>query len=207
MRVAIMRHPFVRGLADGSLGIDRFKFYVVQDAIYLRDFSRALCLTAASAPDEQTMLMLQRHAVEAIEVERQLHDGFIRQFGMHPEQIESTEPAPTNMAYCSYLVATASTRPFHESLGALLPCYWIYWYVGSELERLGSPQALYRRWIDSYAAEQFAAVAQSVIERLEREAVHLDREAKEAVAKHFTQTSKYEWMFWDMAWRMEQWPV
>jgi thiaminase (transcriptional activator TenA) len=25
--------------------------------------------------------------------------------------------------------------------------------------------------------------------------------------RHFLATSRYEWMFWDMGWRREAWPV
>ena len=44
---AILAHPFVRGLQDGSLERESFEFYVVQDAHYLRDYARALSVASA----------------------------------------------------------------------------------------------------------------------------------------------------------------
>ena len=29
----------------------------------------------------------------------------------------------------------------------------------------------------------------------------------DAMRRHFLATSRYEWMFWDMGWRREVWPV
>ena len=69
----ILAHPFLAGLADGSLDQDRFRFYVVQDALYLRDYARALSVCAARAPAEDDVAMFNQHAAGAIAVERALH--------------------------------------------------------------------------------------------------------------------------------------
>src|SRR4030095_1366401 len=71
---AILRHPLLRGLTDGSLSRDAFQFYVIQDAHYLRDFARALSIAAARAPQEDWIIMLNEHAAGALRVERSLHE-------------------------------------------------------------------------------------------------------------------------------------
>src|ERR671923_1052827 len=161
---AILAHPFVRGLTDGSLSRDAFRFYVVQDAHYLRDFARALSIAAARAPQDDWIIMLNEHAAGALRVERSLHETFFREFGLSEKDVAAVPLAPTNLAYTSYLLAVAYGRPFHEALAALLPCYWIYWEVGKELERRGSPDALYARWIGTYASEEFASVVRAVLD-------------------------------------------
>ncbi|HAM55750.1 MAG TPA: thiaminase II, partial [Candidatus Rokubacteria bacterium] len=125
----ILRHPFVTGLTDGSLPRESFRFYAVQDALYLRDFARALSLAAARAPREDWIIMFNEHAAGALKVERTLHESFFRDFGLSPDEVAATPLAPTNLAYTSYLLAVAHGGPFHEALAALLPCYWIYWEV------------------------------------------------------------------------------
>ena len=75
----------------------------------------------------------------------------------------ATPLAPTNVAYTSYLLAVAYGAPFHEALAALLPCYWIYWEVGKALERAGSPDPLYARWIATYASDEFGDVVRAVL--------------------------------------------
>jgi len=204
---AILRHPFVTGLTDGSLPRERFRFYAVQDALYLREFARALALAAARAPREEWIIMFSEHAAGALKVERELHAGFFADFGLSPEAVAATPLAPTNVAYTSYLVAVAYGSPFHEAVAAVLPCYWIYWEVGKELERRGSPDPLYARWIGTYASEEFGSVARAALTCADAVAADLGPAERDAMTRHFTTTSRYEWMFWDMGHRREAWPV
>ena len=204
---AILRHPFLAGLTDGSLPRDRFRFYAIQDALYLREFARALSLAAARAPEDDWIVMFNEHAAGALRVERALHEGFFREFGLSPAQVAATPLAPTNVAYTSYLLAVAYGAPFHENMAALLPCYWIYWEVGKNLERAGSRDPLYSRWIGTYASEEFGAVVRAVLAATDQVAERLTASEREAMRGHFLATSRYEWMFWDMGLRREAWPI
>jgi thiaminase (transcriptional activator TenA) len=204
---AILEHPFIAGLTDGSLPRERFRFYLVQDAHYLRGYARALGLCAAKAPDEPDIAMFGRHAASAIEDERSLHETVFRELGVGPEERRSTPMAPTSLAYVSYLLAVAHGGSFAEALGAVLPCYWIYQEVGTALAERGSPDPLYRRWIEGYGGEEFAAVVRPVIELTDRLGPLLSDAERERMAGHFEVTSRYEWMFWDAGWRREGWPV
>ncbi len=203
----ILRHPFVRGLGDGSLDRDCFRFYVLQDSLYLREFGRALAVAAARAPEDDWIVMFAEHAANAVKVERMLHEGFFRQWGLTPREVSATPPAPTNLAYTSYLLAVAYGGKFHEAIAALLPCYWIYWEVGKTLEQKGSPEPLFQRWIATYASAEFGTVVSGVLEAAETTAAGLSDQQRDAMRRHFVTTSRYEWMFWDMAYRRESWPV
>ena len=204
---AILAHPFLRGLTDGSLDREAFRFYTVQDALYLRDFARALAIAAARAPREEWIIMFNEHAAGALKVEMTLHESFFKDFGLSPDDVAATPLAPTNAAYTSYLLAVAYGRPFHEAVAALLPCYWIYWEVGKTLERAGSRDPLYARWIGTYASEEFGAVVRAVLACTDTLAAGLGEAERDAMRRHFVTTSRYEWMFWDMGWRRETWPV
>ena len=204
---AILRHPFLRGLTDGSLARDAFRYYVIQDAHYLRDFARALSIAAARAPREDWIIMLNEHSAGALRVERSLHETFFRDFGLTEQDVAAVPLAPTNLAYTSYLLAVAYSAPFHEALAALLPCYWIYWEVGKELERAGSRDPLFARWIATYASEEFGSIVRAVLETTDTVAARLTEDDRGAMRRHFVTTSRYEWMFWDMGWRREAWPV
>ena len=204
---AILKHPFLRGLTDGSLSRDAFMFYVVQDAHYLRDFARALSIAAAKAPREEWIITLNEHAAGALRVERSLHETFFREFGLSEKDVAATPLAPTNLAYTSYLLAAAYGGPFHEALAAVLPCYWIYWEVGKELERAGSRDPLFSRWIGTYASEEFGSIVRAVLEMADTTASRLGDDERAIMRRHFVTTSRYEWMFWDMGSRMEAWPV
>ena len=204
---AIVRHPFLRGLTDGSLPRESFRFYTVQDALYLREFARALSIAAARAPEDDWIIMFNEHAAGALRVERALHESFFREFGLSPEDVAATPLAPTNLAYTSYLLTVAYAAPFHEAITALLPCYWIYWEVGKELERAGSPDPLYARWIGTYASKEFGSLVRAVLDANDKTASRLQRAELDMMRRHFIVTSRYEWMFWEMGYRRETWPI
>ena len=204
---AILRHPFVRGLTDGSLPRASFEFYAMQDALYLREFARALSLAAARAPEDEWIIMFNEHAAGALKVERALHEGFFTAFGLTPEAVAAMPLAPTCLAYTSYLLAVAYAAPYHEAMAAVLPCYWIYWEVGKALERAGSPDPVYARWIGTYASGEFGDVVRAVIAATDQVAARLSAAERDAMRRHFITTSRYEWMFWEMGYRREAWPL
>ncbi len=203
----ILAHPFLRGLTDGTLTEERFRFYVLQDAFYLREYARALSLTGVRSPEESALVMFNEHSAGAITVERSLHEGFLKDLGVTQEEADRTAPTPTTLAYTSYLLKTASLGDYPEVLGAVLPCYWIYWEVGKALLEHGSPNPMYQKWIDTYGGEEFGALVEAVLDLTDRVCEDLNPTQKARVAEAFVTTSRYEWMFWDAAWRMEGWPV
>jgi thiaminase/transcriptional activator TenA len=203
----ILTHPFLRGLTDGTLTKERFRFYVLQDALYLREYARALSLAGVRSPDESALIMFNEHSAGAITVERSLHEGFLKDLGVTQDDADQTTAAPTTLAYTSYLLKTASLGDYPEVLGAVLPCYWIYWEVGKALLERGSPNPLYKRWIDTYGGEEFGALVEGVLDLTDRICENLNLTQKARTMDAFVTTSRYEWMFWDAAWKLEGWPV
>jgi thiaminase/transcriptional activator TenA len=204
---SILRHPFLGGLADGSLDVQAFRFYIVEDAHYLTEFARTLSLLASKAPKDQWIVTFDRDAIGSLESERALHESYFKSFGLSEEELRTRPPAPTTLAYTSYLLATACTRPFEEGLSAVLPCYWIYAEVGRALARKGSPSPLYQRWIDNYASEAYDATVNAVLAIMDEAAKEESAESRGRMIRQFVTTTRYEWMFWDMGYRQEGWPV
>lgn len=200
-----LEHPFLKGLADGTLDRSHFQFYLVEDAHYLRAFGQALSILAAKAPREEWAVTLNRHAVEALETERQLHESILRSYGVAPSAIRRGEMAPTSYAYTNHLLAVAQRQPFSHGLAAMLPCYWVYWEVGKELKKRGSKNRDYQRWIDQYADPGYGKVVRQVLDMMDAEAARLDAGSREELKRLFRTSARYEWMFWDMAWREEKW--
>lgn len=203
---AILRHPFVTGLTDGTLPADRFAYYLAQDAHYLRDYARALAVVGAKAPTHAAAGMFARHAAETVDVELALHATLLPQLGLDPAELDQIPVSPTTLSYTSYLLATVYGGSFAEGLAAVLPCYWIYARVGEELVGQGSPDARYQRWVDTYAGDEFAATVAEVLALADIVGPDLSGSDDRAARSHFAMTSRYEWMFWDAAWRVEQWP-
>jgi thiaminase/transcriptional activator TenA len=204
---SILSHPFITGLTDGTLPEAAFAHFVVQDALYLRDYARALAVVATSAPDSASVRMFARHAADAVTAELELHAALLPELGISAAAAEAAEPSPACLAYTSYLLSTTRGGSYAEGVGVVLPCYWIYWEVGKELVRRGSPDARYQRWIDTYSGDEFAGVVREVIAEADRVGAFLSAPERAAVARHYRMTTRYEWMFWDSAYRQESWPV
>jgi thiaminase/transcriptional activator TenA len=204
---AILAHPFIAGLTDGSLPHDAFAFYLVQDALFLRRYAQALAAVAGQAPDTAGTEMFARHAAGIVAAEMSLHESLLADLGMDPASVDGAQEAPTTLAYTSYLLAAVRGGSYGEGVGAVLPCYWIYWEVGKHLLGKGSPNPGYQRWIDTYGAEEFGAEALEVIAVTDKLGPALSPVERERVRRHFRATSRYEWMFWDMGYRRENWPL
>ena len=204
---AILRHPFVQGLTTGALDEAAFRYYVIQDSHYLRDFARGLALLGAKADREQSLEMFCQHATSAIAVERTLHEGFYAHWGLTEQQVWATPVAPSCLLYTSYLVRVAYERPYYEGVSAFLPCYWVYLEVGKALERQGSPNPRFQQWIATYASAEFETVVKQVIAATDALAATLTPAQRAAMTEHFVMATRFEWMFWDMGFRQQRFEV
>jgi thiaminase/transcriptional activator TenA len=204
---AVLAHPFITGLTDGSLAPEAFAHYVAQDVLYLREYARALTIVSAKAPTLADTAMFARHAAEVQDVELALHRDLLPQLGLDADALAAARPGPTTRAYTSYLLATCHGGSFADGLAAVLPCYWIYARVGAELLHRGSPEPRYQSWIDSYGGEDFTKTVLEVLELTDRTGRTLTPEQEQVARDHFVVTSRYEWMFFDAALRREEWPV
>ncbi|OLY91264.1 thiaminase /4-amino-5-aminomethyl-2-methylpyrimidine deaminase [Cnuella takakiae] len=200
----ILQHPFITELMNGSLDKDCFRFYIAQDALYLGAFSRALALIAARAGDTDTSLQFIRFAEGAIVVEQALHASFFRELAIET----AGAPAPAGHHYTNYLLAQAALAPIGNAMAAVLPCFWIYKQVGDYIyqqQQKGSNP--YQSWIDTYAGEEFGLLVQKAIAHCDAMAAQATAEQQAQMTGCFVQASRFEWMFWDSAYRQEQWPV
>ena len=204
---AIRTMSFNAELAAGTLSRARFTHYIVQDAHYLIGFGRALALAAAKAPHPDRIVQFARAAETAIVVERALHGGFFRDFGIDAEAFAATPLSPPCDHYVSYLLATAHAEPYEVLLGALLPCFWIYAEVGRDIFARAGADNPYRAWIDTYAGEEFGEAVAAMIAATDEAAADASPRTVARMQYAYAQATRLEWMFWDGAYREAVWPV
>ncbi len=204
-----LRHPFVQGIGDGTLPAERFRFYVRQDYVFLIEYSRFLALAVAKAPEPETMGKLASLLHATLNTEMALHRSYCAQFGISEAELEATQPAPTTYAYTRHLLAVAYSSPFPDLLAALLPCQWGYCEIGQALARRGEPvhAPLYAQWVRTYADPEFAALAQWMRQLLDRAAAGASDDDRRRWRELFLLSSRYEYLFWEMAYRGEKWPT
>lgn len=133
--------------------------------------------------------------------------SLLADLGVDGAAVDAAQEAPTTLAYSSYLLAATGGGSYAEGVGAVLPCYWIYWEVGKHLLGQGSPSPRYQKWIDTYGAEEFSAAALEVIAVADQLGPGLAPAERTRVRQRFRTTSRYERMFWDMGYRQERWPL
>lgn len=207
LRRSILDHPFLTELAAGTLEAESFRHYIVQDSLYLAEYSRALALAAARAPTAAGRLEFSDGAKVAVQVEEALHQAFFAQFGVTAETARNSEPTPECLAYTSYLSALAATRGYEELVAGILPCFWVYWEVGCHVKpRAASPNA-YAPWIETYADPSFGEATGRVRALVDEAARNATPATRKAMATAFRQATRYEWMFWDSAYRRATWPI
>jgi thiaminase/transcriptional activator TenA len=207
LRAAIHRLKFNLELTAGTLAPERFRFYILQDAIYLGEYARVLALAAAKAPDAATVQVFAGDAVQAIAVEQALHGRYLAEFGVAPEAAAAAEPAPDCLAYTSFLLATAHQQPWPVLVAALLPCFWIYWDVASAIVRDAGSANRYQAWIDTYADPRFGDAVRQVLDIADRAAATASPEVNAAMLSAFARSAQYELLFWDGAYHQRQWPT
>jgi thiaminase/transcriptional activator TenA len=176
-----------------------------QDSLYLQDFSRALALTGARLPDLDAAQSFMGFAHGVFSVERQLHETYFRDFDV----VVDVDRAPACFAYTQYLLATATTATREEAAAALLPCFWIYREVGNhivERARGAVAENPYARWIETYSGDEYDTSVQRAIDIVEDLGQQTSPELQKAMQRAFEKSARLEWMFWDSAHRLEQWP-
>ncbi|MGH7873669.1 MAG: thiaminase II [Candidatus Binatia bacterium] len=205
---AIEGHPFLRELHAGSLPIDRFTYFILQDYVYLLDFAQVLCLGGAKSPNLETLELFCRHALGAVEVERSFHASFGKSLGRSREQLDAVPKGPITQAYIGHLQSVARGASLGELVAAVLPCYWIYGEVGRRLYRNRPREPkIYREWIETYASKNFWKPVREQIQLMDRLGAAASADEKKRMNEHFILSSRYEFMFWEQAYRMESWPV
>ena len=202
----IFKLPFIQKLADGSLDREIFKGYILQDAYYLEQYARTLAIAASKAVDHESMVFLSGSLVESIAIEQALHQEYFAAFGLDKQAVLRTEASPTCVAYTSYLVAVSQCQSVEVAIAAILPCFWIYLEVGKYIAMntvVGNP---YAKWIETYSDPLFAEATDKAIALTDRMARRAPEQVP-AMRRAFDQAVRYEWMFWDAAWRQEEWPL
>jgi thiaminase (transcriptional activator TenA) len=187
---ACRSHPFVRGIADGSLPRDRFVGYVEQDAWFLTAFARAYAVALAKAPDADTLFALKA-LLDGVVEELTLHRGYAERWGADLDP----RPAPATLAYTDFLLRVAWSAPVGHTLAAMTPCMRLYADLGRHLAPDTADDSPYREWVETYASDDFAGLVATLEQLLERHVSVDDLVA----ADHYRTAMRLELAFFDQA--------
>jgi thiaminase/transcriptional activator TenA len=203
-------HPFLRELARGVLPLDAFRFFIEQDLLFLPEFARCMAMGAAKSqgPDELEFFTRQLDGILSLEIpsNRRLLDQ-VTALGAQ-DRGGSLGMAPANLAYTSFLLATAAAGGPLEILAAILPCSWSYVEIADGLKDEIAEHPVYSDWVGFYLQDTEAELVVNMRETFDdmiREAAVSDRKRRQ-LAEIFMMSSRLEGMFWEMAYTLDQWP-
>lgn len=199
-------------MVNGTLDQENFRYYVIQDALYLTDFADCFNRLGVKMANVNEVVSKRLHefAVGAEEEARDLHKTFFKQWNI---DATDAKPMPNTLLYTSYMTRIVATRPIAEGLAVLLPCLWVYMHVGKCMlalrEKLGDsverpPQ--FDSWIDMYAGEDFEREVKEYIDIVDDAMKDADCETLKRMEEHFIMSCKLEHLFWDQAQDLMQWP-
>ncbi|KAL4853290.1 Aminopyrimidine aminohydrolase [Chlorella vulgaris] len=205
---AILGHPFLAKMADGTLDEASFRYYIAQDSLYLREYARALSLVASKAPRPDWTAFFCKCSQGAYEVESGFHEEFLAYFGSSAgEETAAAAACPNSLMYTSWMLSTIHQRSFYEGLAAVLPCFVVYLEVGKALKRKGSPHPLYQQWIEKYGGLEYESLVLQVIHMANEVAAELSDTQKGRMQQLWRMGCRLEYTFFDAAYRQQQWPV
>lgn len=199
--------PFNAELAAGTLTRERFQHYIVQDAHYLVGFGRALAIAAARAPHPDRVVQFARAAEAAIVIERALHAGFMRDFGISADMFCAMEVTPACQHYVSYLLTTSYGEDHAVGLAALLPCFWIYAEIGRDTTARAAKPNPYQAWIDTYAGDDFHEAVARMIEATDEAAAAASTATVDRMHDAFASATRLEHLFWQSAYDLARWTL
>ncbi|KEI70113.1 thiaminase II [Endozoicomonas elysicola] len=194
-------HPFVQGIADGSLPLASFRHYLQQDYLFLIHFARAYSLAVYKSDNLEDMRSASE-SVSGILGEMTLHLAYCQEWGLTEKDVVSLPEARANMAYTRYVLERGMAGDILDLYTALSPCAVGYAEIGYRLKhdpdtlKEGNP---YWAWIETYGGEEYLEGARKQIERLDHLAKSRYNAARmDSLCQTFREATRLEIGFWQM---------
>ena len=201
---ASLNHPFVQGIANGTLPLEKFKFYMLHDAYYLKHYTKLLAMLAAKATEDEDVAYFLETANFIREAELELHRTTFKVLQVTDGDLERFEPAPAAYNYVSHMYQAFFLGTIAHAYAAILPCPWLYQEIGVALRKANPNDALYEQWIDLYASTEMVQTIAKQKAIMNRFAQMPGNDERELLA-HFKRSCYYEWQFWEMSWTLQDW--
>lgn len=199
-------HPFVMGIQNGTLEKEKFRYYIMQDFLYLKDYAKTFAVGVAKAKSVETANLFAKY-IAVMNGELDVHSGYMGKFHVTQEEIDRMKPSLDNLSYTSYMLRVAYEEGEAEILAAILSCAYSYEIIAKKIVA-NAPNSvnddLYGDWIKGYASEAYAAGNVILLDTLNALTEHYTEEQLCHLVDIFVACSRYELAFWQMSWEMRQ---
>lgn len=199
-----LNHPFVQGIGDGTLEVEKFQHFMLQDYLYLFEYAKVFAIGVVKARDPELMRTFSKNVDAILNGEMKTHRAYMARLGVTEEQAFAVKPALDNISYTSYMLAVAHAGGPKEIVASILACSWSYEEIGKALANIpgAAEHPFYGEWVRGYASESYAETNRALIELMDELAGDLTEKEFEVLSEIFVNCSRYELGFWDMAWEL-----
>ena len=196
-------HPFVKGIADGTLPVSKFQFYMIQDHKYLMQYAKVFALGLIRSVEESDMRTFSSLITATLDTENAVHQSYLGRLGISREMIDSTPMCMNNESYTNYMISIGFKGGLAEIAAAVLACSWSYELIGEFIEKnypKGIEHPFYGNWIGTYTSKGFRDCNDDMIKMCDRFSEGYSEEQIRNLERIVEICSNYEYQFWDMAW-------
>ena len=194
-------HPFVREMADGTLPAEKFRYYMLQDYLYLKDYVKIFAAIIQKADNFEQIRFLSGGMADTIGETFRTHRPFMKRLGITEEEIRLARPHMDNSAYSHYMLCEAQAGDVLTGLVTLLNCSWSYAYVAEQMVKR-RPDALshenYGAWFASYLSQEYRNANQALIDRIDALGADIREERVQRLCEIFETCCRFDLRFWDM---------
>ena len=202
---AYPEHPFVRGIADGSLDVEKFRFYMIQDYLYLIEYAKVFALGVAKARDLESMRLFAGYVGQILDGEMDIHRKYMARLGIELSEAEQAATALDNRSYTSYMLKVAYEEGPEQIAAAILSCALSYEYIAKKIMETHPDAArhpFYGEWVDGYSCDEYHDANGVLVALTERLCGGMDERQLAHLEEIYVECSRYEMAFWDMGWEL-----
>lgn len=199
-------HPFVQEIGAGTLDKETFKFYLLQDYLYLIQYAKVFALATVKADDEDMMIRLSELQASILTTEMDLHREYMAGFGITPQEVAQVKPSLYNRTYTANMLAVGQTGDLAEILATVFPCGWTYCDYAQRLKKQYADKLednFYKTWIEMYASHDFEKSFGWFYDVIDEAVARKSEKQRERVAEIFVSSVEFEYLFWDMSYKKE----
>lgn len=197
-----LTHPFIKEIGEGTLDKDKFKNYLIQDYLYLKEYSKVFCIGIVKAKTMEEMRFYYNSIQGTMNDETAVHIKYLNDFGMSEKEIENCKISIVNSSYTSYMQGLALTGDLKEIAATIMPCTWSYSFIGKHLAKEYKDKLdnnFYKPWIEVYSCDEFTEFTDLWINYINDICEDISQEEKKNLISIFVNSSIHEMNFWDMA--------
>lgn len=199
-----LTHPFVIGLADGSLDLNKFRYYMIQDYLYLKEYIKVFAQGLCHASAEYDLRLFAESCQNVVAEIDRVHKPYMNRIGITEIEVEEAQPHISNLSYTSYMIQAATFGNELDALVAILSCAWSYAWIAAKMQEkypTSIQHKFYGEWFEGYISKEYVDSVESLTKRIDALGKTLSENRRKQLSQLFYNCSLYEKEFWDMAWQ------